>query len=438
MTNSSTALVPANTNVAPTVADMEVIAADECRFQYDFLPVSDLRVEMGTNNAGKPVVKSVLVKDEPLMPTPRFWTSLYSRFGFNDSIHKYFSHHEVFDRISQVDKNDRMRLCIERASDGSGKLLGVSNPNKPIVVYDDLMNMLHKYRGEGLMYHNGIVESTHTPRNGGNLFEIAGDTFANKFMMSTPIDGYGAPNIYLSLLRQVCSNGMVGYAKTFKSALSLGKGDDDVTPSMARALDGFGNDEGYAALRQRVESAATSWLSVHEAQELYKLLVKLHAKRTVEEMGGMSLEQAPKLRSLLGMRSIPVASEQGGVDEGGLGSPIIKAYHELTGDTSKLYGLANLESLSAKRQKTLPVKCTVYDAINFTTEVSTHYAKPEGARMLQGWVGTLVTDEYDMEGTKDRFGDFADFLVASKETAGLTTDHLHGKGTGTHKGIVHN
>lgn len=33
----------------------------------------------------------------------------------------------------------------------------------------------------------------------------------------------------------------------------------------------------------------------------------------------------------------------------------------MTGDTSRLYGLANLDALSAKRQRTLPVRCKVYE-----------------------------------------------------------------------------
>lgn len=92
----------------------------------------------------------------------------------------------------------------------------------------------------------------------------------------------------------------------------------------------------------------------------------------------------------------------------------------MTGDPAEAYGLANLDALSFKRQRTLPVKCTVYDAINFTTEVATHYARPEGARRLNALVGTTISEEYDMEGTKDRFGEFADFLVESKMASGMT------------------
>jgi hypothetical protein len=420
------------TTATPT-STPDAIAVYECSFDYDFLSVGDLRVETVEDpKTGKKTVTKVLVKDEPLNPTNRFWVSLFARYGFNSAFFKYFNHQETFERISQTEKADRMRLCIERDADGNGTLLGVSNPKKPIVVYDELMEMLGRYNGTSIMYHDGIVESTHTPRSGANQFQIAGDDFVNRFLLSTPVDGYGAPNIYLSMLRLACSNGVVGYTKVFRSSLALGKADDDVTPSMTRALDGFSNDEGYAAIRQRLKAAACSWCSVHESQELYKLLVRLHSRKAIDDMGGMTLASAPKLASLLG--NPVVVSVQ--TPEEGVGSPILKAFHAMTGDTSRLYGLANLDALSVKRKRTLPVKCKVMDVINFATEVATHYSTPEGARMLQAFVGGLVTEEYDMEGTADKYGEFADFLIDAKMEAGFTGSEYAGKGAGEHRGIA--
>ncbi len=399
-------------NRAPLTID--AFAAKECSFDYDFLSVADLAVQTSEHpKTGKKIVDRVMVKDEPLKPTDRFWVSLFSRYGFNSSFFKYFDHAEVFDRISKIESNDRMRLCIERDSDGAGTILGVSNPTKPIVVYDELMDMLTRYNGEGVMYHNGIVESTHTPRSGANQFYVMGDAHMNRFLLATPIDGYGAPNIYLSILRLICQNGTIGYAKAFRAGLSLGKADDDVGPSMTRALDGFNNDEGYAALRQRIEVSAASWCSVHESATLYKLLVKLAHQQNLGDFGGVTPAGAKKIAAYLN-------DAEGDDSVEGIGSPVLKAFHALTGDTSKIYGLANLDALSVKRQRTLPVNCKVYDAINFATEVATHYATPAGSRALNAWVGTLVTEEYDMENTADKFGDFADFHVTQKGLAGLT------------------
>jgi len=381
------------------------IADTDLTFDYTFMPISDLKVETTEDpKTGRKRVEKVIVQDEPLKPTERFWTSLYSRYGFNSAFMKYFEHEEVFDRISKIESNDRMRLCIERDSAGNGTLLGVSNPSKPIVVFDELMGLLNRYNCQDVSYCNGIAESIHTPRIGANKFMIGGDEFINKFMMATPIDGYGGPSIYLSLLRMICSNGVIGYAKTFRSGLSLGKGEDNVGPSLTRALDGFNNEEGYAALRQRMESAVTSWASVYEATCLYRLVTKLYSSNMIDDLGGVTPKGAHNIRQLM---YSPSDGKIDGIE--GVGSLLLLAFHKMTGDTSKIYGLANLDALSVKRQRTLPVKCTVYDLVNFATEISTHYATPAGARQLQAWVGGIVSEEFDMEGTRDKFDSFADF-----------------------------
>jgi hypothetical protein len=393
------------------------------RFDYQYLPVNDLQVVTKEDpKTGKAIVDHVLVQDEPVKASQRFWTSLFARYGFNKSFFRYYSHAEVFQRISDVESNDRMRLCIERGtkttplgSEATSTLMAVSNPTKPLVVHDELTEMLAKYDSQSITYANGIVESTHTPRAGGSRFEILGDKFENRFVMQTPIDGYGQPNIYLSMLRMACMNGMVGYSKAFRSSLALGKGADDVTPSMTRALEGFNNDEGFAAIRQRVESAGQSWLSVYESQQLYKLIIKLHTDKQLDVNDTHVVKGTRMAGYLQSDRTV-----RSGESTAHVGSPIVTAFHKMAGDPSEAYGLANLDSLSAKRQRTLPVRCKVYDAINFATEVATHYAAPKGARQLQGWVGTTITDEYDMEGTADKFTEFEDFLIDAKLKTGLT------------------
>ena len=372
------------------------------RIDYGVASVRDLRVELeepedGSRSRG-PSVKRVFVGDEPLRAGSRFWTSFFMRFGIGKSVFNYFDHAEVFERLADRSPDDRLRYAVERNDHGGpGTLLAVSNPTKAVVKHDDLRELLDRYDGDRVSYHDGVVESHHAPR-AGHRFHVAGDAFANRFVVRTPVDGFGQPNIYLSLLREVCANGMIGEAPAFRSALALGKGDDEVTYTLSRALDGFNNDEGYAALRQRFESAAESWASVHEAMGLYSLLAKLTGR------GGSG--EPPRTFGTDG------ASAGGTFEPGDTGTTLLKRFHKTTGDVTRLYGLANLDSLSAKRQKTLPVNCKVYDLLNFATEVATHYARPEQARRLHAWTGGLVSGEYDLEGTADQYGDFKDFFVS--------------------------
>ena len=102
-----------------------------------------------------------------------------------------------------------------------------------------------------------------------------------------------------------------------------------------------------------------------------------------------------------------------------LGNPIFKAFDDMSGDAGLIYGHANMEALSMKRRRTLPVKCSVYDLCNFATEVATHHAKPAAAALLQAWLGETVSNEYDLENTMTSHSEFRDFHVMSTtEVAG--------------------
>lgn len=402
-----------------------MVAISDVSFDYEYKPLKDLQVRTKTDEkSGKRTVNAILVDDEPMQPTARFWNSLFSMFGFNKSFFSYFDYDEVFNRISEVRSSDRLRLCVEKM-DGKKNLLSVSNPKKPVVGFDSLVGLLDRcgVDPDDLTYANGKVESMHTPRNNGGSFDILGDAFQNRFVMDSPIDGYGTPNFYLAMIRMICVNGLVAMSRAFRSSMTLGRNDDNIEFAMTRNLDQFNNDEGFEALRNRIESAGESWASVREAQELYKYLVRLHhgtGGSSIARHGsdGAELESTPYIRSLLMEKH--AAESPLGEDKDVVGSPVIRAFHNMTGDVSRLYGLANMDALSKKRQRTLPVNCKVYDLVNFATEAATHHANVGGNRSLQGWVGRIISGEYDLEGTADQFEEFSDFHIGASLGSGLT------------------
>src|SRR5436309_939977 len=103
------------------------------RFEYSTACIKDLQVRVDRQVNGRNRVSEVLLDDEPLFATSRFWNSLHLRFGFTSNIFRYFSHEEVFNRISEVAPNDKVRLCIERNGKGNGQLLAVSNPQAALM-----------------------------------------------------------------------------------------------------------------------------------------------------------------------------------------------------------------------------------------------------------------------------------------------------------------
>jgi hypothetical protein len=55
-----------------------------------------------------------------------------------------------------------------------------------------------------------------------------------------------------------------------------------------------------------------------------------------------------------------------------------------------------------------------YQGGKHENEIATHHSTAEGARAMQAYMGSLTSDEFDMEGTAETVTEFADFFVQSK------------------------
>ena len=345
---------------------------DTLRFDQKICDVRDFKIRYDRDENANVRFKALNYNGEDLKPTKRFWRSFFQRFRISDNVFRYFEPTEVFTRISERAENRRIRFCVERQPGKAPQLLAVTTPERPIIHFDAVRDLVDQYEGQDVEYSDGVIISTHLPRSGANRFQIGGDAFEHRFMLETPVDGFGHPRIHLSFLRLVCTNGMVGYSRAFRSDISLGK---DIRHCIVRALESYDNGEGYAALRQRFESAQSSWASIRECLELYHALsrVQLEGDRKPYKM--------------------------------------LDDFRSMTGNIHMLYGLANLDAISTKRQRILPAKCRVYDLLNFASEVGTHYATTGGNRTMQAFVGGLISDEYDMEGTAETTEEFNDFFL---------------------------
>ncbi len=355
-------------------------AKNHTRFTYGQATVADLRVrKVERTQSGRVTLKDLTIDGQSVTATKRFWRSFFSRFGIAENVFRYFAPDEVFKRISAMSPDDSFRYCISKQASGEksggrskNRLLAVTNMKRPVIRYDEVSDLIARYGGTDIRYRDGLVTSFHAPRGGSREFSIGGDQFRDRFCLETPIDGYGHPRLFLSMLRMVCSNGMVGYTRAFRSDIPMGKHMDHC---ISRALESFDNGDGYAALRQRFESAQTSWASVHECLQLGVVLEKLQRENQSFSKG------------LLGR------------------------FRSIAGNLSELYGLANLEALSDKRKRILPSKARVYDLINFASEVATHHAHADGANRMQAYIGSLIADEFDLEGTAKDSPEFDAFFL---------------------------
>ena len=345
-------------------------------FTYGHASVADLIVrKVERTETGKVSLKDLEIDGQGVVATRRFWRSFFTRFGIAENVFRYFSPAEVFTRISQQNADDSFRFCIAHQKTGkvkTSRLLAVTSLKRPLIRYHEVVDLLQRFGGTEVRYHDGLVSSVHAPRGGCRELSIGGDQFRDRFCLETPVDGYGHPRLFLSMMRLICSNGMIGYARAFRSDIPVGKHMDHC---IARALESFDNADGYAALRQRFESSQTSWASVHECLQMGAVLERIERSKQTTTSGLMA------------------------------------RFRTIAGNLSELYGLANLEALSDKRRRILPSQARVYDLINFASEVATHHALPEGAKGMQAFIGSLVADEYDLEGTAKDSTDFDAFFV---------------------------
>lgn len=334
------------------------------------LQIGDIRpkwTEKRVKSGGtRRTLSGIIVGDCEYKVTDRFMQSLAARFHIGHEFFRYFTPDEVFARVQEVHPRNLVRLTLHGKS-----ALGMSNPDRPIVEPHELCRLLETH-GDSVVhstYAGGIVKSVHhldEPE-----WNLGKDVFRNTFTLETPVDGFGLPSVYLSLIRQICSNGMIGYAPAFRTEIPLGKhGRDSIAGPLGRAIDCFSNEEGYAAIRQRLQSAQQSEASVYEVRMFCRAL----SRETISDVGGQM-------------------------------QPIYDQLWKLTGDISLKYGVASDQAISRKKQSMLPMDCTVYQLMTFATEITTHY--PErllSGRQIHAWVGQTLSAEYDLEGSLAQSG----------------------------------
>ncbi|MCA9113477.1 MAG: hypothetical protein KDA79_00210 [Planctomycetaceae bacterium] len=356
---------------------MTSMNAINSRYEYGVASIRDLTVQTAPAiGSRRPEVEKIQIGDRWAKPTRRFWKSLFNRFAISDSVFRYFSHQEVFERIAREDSANQFRFCLEHDGKKEPRLLAASRLSRPVISPEEVVTLASGYDCREVSCSNGCVTTTHTPRSGAGDFQIGGDVFQHRYVLETPIDGFGSPRIYLSLLRMICANGAVAYSPVFRSEVSTGK---DIGWSLSRALDSYDNSDGFAALRQRFESSQTSWASLAECNRLYRELLRIDNSDSYSR------------------------------------GRVLERFYGMTGRVHELYGMANLDALSIKRQRVLPARCRVYDLLNFATEIATHRVSWNSAWRLQGLVGSMLSDEFDMEGTAGAGSEFQDVFIESSD-----------------------
>ena len=339
-------------------------------------PTDKYMKDRGAGSAKNLLNTAIEFHGETFFPSNRFWTSFCSKVGVGTNVFNLFEHQEVFNRVVR-DNHFSATGSIRVIEDcKENRLLAITDPAKPVVDWRNVLGLIDKKDGYDVRYDNGIITSMHSLSTDLDV-KVGGEDFKQRIHVHTPIDGYGAPAVYLALLRQVCSNGMVAMSKAFKTSINIGKKDSstDIEYSLERMFDSFSNDEGFDALIRRLDAARRSKLSVREFEQARRIVSRITAPKTEDNPLRFSKE--------------------------------LRRFSNMAGSLHAKYGLSHLQQMTDKQMSLLETDMTVYEAVNFITEVTTHRLNTRTGRdsniamSLNSWVGSMVSKPYDLENTID-------------------------------------
>lgn len=357
-------------------------AANE-KIEYVDFNVRDIQIDMVTkpNGALKPNRNVINLEGRRLRATGSFWQSIFSRYAINSQIFNLFSPEEVFSRIVECHGDDKMQMMTYQSDEHVDKegnqvpqaystcLLGRN--------FSKFQEVLEMEVSEGATARfssnsNGriMVES---PLIGASDFEICGDAFGGYFVTSIPIDGYGSATSAPMLLRRVCSNGAVAMAPVFQSKISKGKNPVETLNRVSSSLTHYAGEEALLACRERFKAATVSKASIREVMEFWQALCK-------QFPGSDSKCKDEAEKDLFTM--------------------VQNKYYGLTGDAITLYGVFSNNAMSRRKMSLLESKCTMYELLNFATEVRSHHVNVSGKSTLDGLVGQTLSTEYDLENSE--------------------------------------
>ncbi len=286
--------------------------------------------------------------------TARFITSFARKLKFSNNIFNYFTAEEVFDRVYQRNPDVAFKVTFDRQD---GEILGVVDENKKLLPAEIACNVFASDpRVQKIQYSKGVWEAEFLLDGS---FSIRNDSeYARKIWVHYPVDGVSMPCVYLSVLRQVCSNGMVAMVPGFRTDIEI---NDESGTHLSRLLRSYNNENGFMALESRLQTAQDTLASVNELMKFENLLTTQISDQA----------SASRLQTRL---------------------------EEMAGDPCARYETTSLNNIAMKKRSLLPVACSVNDLFNFCSELTTHHENIiSRVDAFNAALGGMLAQEFDLE-----------------------------------------
>jgi hypothetical protein len=319
----------------------------------------DLQLEMeAPDGLGRAELSSVIVGGVRAAASKRFVNSMCGLIGQSKSVFDIFTPEEVLQRVLERKQRAQYRVQFVETLGGQLETVAVTSPDKVSIEAEEIVRNLENYTDlMNVAYDDGTITTIHEPVQT-NDFVVGSDAMMAKFIVSTPIDSYGSVNSYMAIIRLICINLNIWYNSAFKTSLKLG--DEEQGKAFNRFISTLNNEEGFAAINNRMEAARGTYASIAEVSQVRQAM----ADATLDgEGGGDAFMDA--FRSMI----------RGGDNERSL---------------NETYGVANFAELPMKTLQRLQTKCSVYDLMNFATEYGTHHVSTEKSRRLINTATTAV------------------------------------------------
>ena len=286
--------------------------------------------------------------------TARFITSFARKLKFSNNIFNYFTAEEVFDRVQERNPDVAFKVTFDRQD---GEILGVVDETKRLLPAEIACSVFAADpRIQKIQYAHGVWEAEFLLDE---TFSVRNDSeYARKIWVHYPVDGVSMPCVYLSVLRQVCSNGMVAQVPGFRTEIEI---NDESGTHLSRLLRSYNNENGFMALESRLQTAQDTLASVNELLKFENLLATQISD--------------PRSASALQTR-----------------------LEEMAGDPCARYETTSLSNIAPKKRSLLPVGCSVNDLFHFCSELTTHHDNlVSRVDVFNAALGSMLAQEFDLE-----------------------------------------
>jgi len=320
--------------------------------------------------------KKIKINGIALNTTQRFWDSLCSRFGLSLSSFNLFEPNDVMHKLATSEKNPNITMVTQTTPFGNEpdfkyQLLAISGTERSSIDADHLVNICKKISPLSVEYHEGVFTCRFEPRTEMS-FNVGKEKLISRFVLETPVDGYGKPNIWLGFLVDGEKIVLRGMNKKYQSGINFGK-DGKPQDTLLRIIESFSNEDGYMVLKDNILKADNSWTSVGEIVAFIKFI------------WGLTLADFAR-HHIKSFRQ---------TDETRLKMDIIRSLSDKTGDLRTIYGVTDLDNLSDRKQRSMPTKVSAYEFLKFMSK-QTDILIPPAKRKLQLLIGAALAREYDL------------------------------------------